>query len=111
MNCDLNIKFGSINYEYYDIGDPEAQKLCDEIYINSMEAFREELQERILKYRSVLKGCSIEFLLDFKSKDFKPVINLLFVPPDKEKIVRYALSIIKHDKGDPLIIRRQKSQN
>ena len=94
--------------------DPKWQNLADSICNNMLEAFTESIQKKVLKYNRILWGCHIEFILDLTKLSIgnhEPVINILYVPEKKAKIVRLVLNLIRESKEEELVIQRQKKFN
>lgn len=94
--------------------DPEAQALIDRINNDMLSAFTDKIQKLVFRYNKILRGCHIEFILDLGesiNKGFQPTINIIYIPPYKEKLVKLVLKIIKESKEEELIIKRQKKFN
>ncbi|RMZ61254.1 hypothetical protein D1632_00090 [Chryseobacterium nematophagum] len=108
-----------ITYKIYDPNskkyeDPEWQNLADNINNNMLQAFTSSIQKKVLKYNRILRGCHIEFILDLTkapNNGFKPVINILYIPEKKIKIVKLVLNLILESKEEELTIQRQKKFN
>ncbi|RNA60509.1 hypothetical protein D1631_18655 [Chryseobacterium nematophagum] len=108
----ITYKINDPDSKKYD--DPEWQNLADSINNNMLQAFTESIQKKVLKYNRILRDCHIEFILDLTNspnKGFKPVINILYIPKEKIKIVKLVLNLILDSKDEELIIQRQKKFN
>lgn len=94
--------------------DTEWQNLADSIYNKMLQTCTESIQKGVVKYNRILRGCHIDFIFDVKKlniENHEPIINIIYIPERKIKIVRLVLNIIQESKEEEFVIERQKKFN